>query len=138
MPELSKYYPELKSFASKLGWDDLEEFAHVVTGVPTIPDGTVIRLWESAPHGYSYFLQIQYHGIWAVQVHALKFRIVTGWHEFNINAKPEAEAKRLYGLLGAEWFQSREGRAAFRSRHPECTNFTWHRIRTEGLPYRTT
>jgi hypothetical protein len=68
----------------------------------------------------------------------MRFQICTGWHTFTLfssNNDMAQEALRVDGWLHKRWFDTSELRQKFTSLHPECSNYSWARIQTEGTPY---
>jgi hypothetical protein len=124
-----------------LGWPDLVLAEHRINGeaVAGLDDNIVRWYYHETPDGVMF--QINEMPTWCAAVYAVRYRICTGWHEFVLYDEKlllEQEADRLRSLLHIDWFTSFERRQVFRSIHPECTGYTWKRIREAGLPQRTT
>jgi len=89
------------------------------------------------------FLQINESPIgqtatYAAAVYAIRYHICTGWHSMKLgpNAQPlDSEVERLDSWLHRRWFESLANRQQYRMMHPECTGWSWKRIRHERLPY---
>lgn len=145
----------LKSFARSLGWSPLKMSQHVLPAEEMTapvkkagrqPAETLVTWYESgeaAGKRSDLFLLIsecpmgQSH-TYTAAVYATRYRICTGWHSFRLTAKlasDPVEIKRLDGWLHRRWFETLANRQEFRERHPECANYSWERIQTEGLPY---
>jgi len=127
----------LKQFAAILGWGDLRACRHVVLpGNDRVAGGTVIEWCESGSLDGIYF-QINVLPSWRASVYAIRYRICTGWHEFELNSKGSAmleQAMRLDSWINKRWFSSLDGRREFRRLHPACAGYSWRRIRSEGPP----
>ena len=139
MSDANKPIDALCAFASALGWSPLRLRQHDATGeapVTWYESGDVI-------HGRSaFFFQINERPIgnprtYEAAVYAIRFRIYTGWREFQLDAALNfnlAEAKRLESLLHRRLFVSPATRKLFRANHPECANYSWQRVRETGRP----
>ena len=133
MKNASKYLPFLNEFARCLGWSELRRFEHIVQSRDK-DDGKLIVWYESGNFNDLLF-QINEQPRFCAAVYAIRFRICAGWHEFrgpSNSREMKNEATRLESWLHRRWFETIEGRRAFRKRHPECSNFT---LRTDGPPY---
>ena len=131
----------LQQFAAMLGWRGLRELRHIVNDDEDRRSaGSLIRWYESGSRDRM-FLQINESPCYQAAVYAMRYRLCTGWHAFTLYAdarKQAIEAARLEGWLHRKWFTTIQCRREFRRRHPECCNYTWHRIATSGLPYEYT
>lgn len=70
-------------------------------------------------------------------VYAIRYRIMSGWHEFTLyrtTAEIEREARRLDGWLHRKQFSTTVLRRKYRLRHPECAACSWKRLREAGEP----
>ncbi len=131
----------LRQFAAMLGWHGLRELRHIVRDdAPGISSGSVIRWYESGSVD-EVLLQINVSPYYHAAVYALRYRLCTGWHRFTLyvdTRKVAPEAAKLELWLHRKWFTTIEKRREFRAKHPECCNYTWRRIRTDGLPHECT
>jgi len=92
-------------------------------------------IWYEAPASESCVLQINSIGGWWAAVFAIRFRICSGWHRFQLGStlgQSRNEARRLAGWLGRDWFESPAKRREYRRLHHGCSGFTWKLIR-QGL-----
>ena len=121
-----------------LGWFNLKAEEHVVAvDVRGAHKGQRVR-WYYCGSYDDIVLHVNENPIWHAAVYAVRYRIHTGWHRFypyRSTVRLRKEAKRLKEFLYADWFFTIEQRRAFRLRHPECTGYTWRRLRLEGPPY---
>jgi hypothetical protein len=134
---------ELAKFAAALGWPGLHIFQHRwLDG-----DTPVVTTWyESGNSGgfqSDFFLQINESPSGQIcayvgAVYAIRYRICSGWHAFTLYDTAEqqaAEASKLDAWLHRRWYDTLKMRREFRRLHPECANFSWSRIRSDGPPY---
>ncbi len=135
---MSKADPLLKleAFARRLGWGRLKRYRHTVQGsIDPREDGTIIE-WYEAGKWERAFLQINTNP-WRAAVYAIRYRLCSGWYEFrfpNFTRMAESEAERLQSYLAARWFRTPTTRRKYRLMHPECTGWTWKRIREREQP----
>jgi hypothetical protein len=138
--ETSKPLTSLKRFALKLGWRRLRLHRNV------FDDGKVITWYVAGKADGSrgdLFLQLNECPIgqavtYSAAVYATRYRLCSGWHSMTLStdtAHNDVEAKRLDVWLHRRWFDTLAGRRQYRSRHPECTGWSWSRIARERLPY---
>jgi hypothetical protein len=131
-------YERLQLFAAALGWKGLQEEVHVFAeAVPGIPAGGHIRFWVSGNYD-DIALHITENPPWYACVHAIRYRLHSGFHKFVLFEDPaslRAEAARLSTFLHRRWFRSAEGRKDFRRLHPECTGYTARKLAGAGPPY---
>lgn len=130
----------LKQLAFKLGWPRLRLRQHV------FDDGKTIA-WYVAGNAegsrHDLFLQINECPIgqtvtYTAAVYAVRYGLCSGWHSVTLSTDPthnDAEVKRVDAWLHRRWFDTLAGRRQYRSRHPECTGWSWSRIARERLPY---
>jgi hypothetical protein len=131
----------LQEFVRRLGWPKLRYREHVIelTNVE-------VAWYESGVSDGSrddLFLQINECPIgqawtYVAAVYAIRYRICTGWHSMRLTADLRCDASevhRLDGWLHRRWFETSADRRQFRGLHPECSGWTWKRIRNERLPY---
>jgi hypothetical protein len=129
----------VKNFVHALGWTDVRECRHMFPEdiQPQYPYKTLV--WFEVGAFPDCFLQINLRGGCQAAVYAVKYRICTGWHSFVLGKTKKRltmEADRLHEWLALEWFSSSAKRREFRLLHPECANYSWPRIRREGVPIR--
>lgn len=133
-----RVFEKLKDFSRMLGWKRLKRHEHIWE------DEAKTIVWYESGDVFSKeklpALQINHHPIdqqrhFAVCVYALRYRLCSGWHEFDLHARPlEKEADRLRDLVAHEWFHSPGRRREYRTLHPECTGFTQKRVSERGVP----
>jgi hypothetical protein len=144
-PPGDKPFIALQKFARLLGWSPLRVYQHTITDDPTTTYSYVVTWYESGDSGNprtDCFLQFNESPIgqttkYQGAVYAIRYRLCTGWHDFTLHRNERrlvAEAARLERWLSREWFNSYEGRTQFRQLHPECTGFSWKKIREVGPP----
>src|SRR4051794_38496049 len=72
-------------------------------------------------------LQINIAPRWVASVYAMRYRMISGWHRFEVTWSDDetfrAEARRIEEWLHARWFTSPKGRREYRRRHPECVDY---------------
>lgn len=73
--------------------------------------------------------------LFAMNIYAMRYRLCTGWHGFMIDRNQSKEIPRVLPWLHATNFITPAGRALLRRTNPECTDYTWQRIRDSGPPY---
>ena len=132
----SDWRPRVDRFARLLGWPRPRTYRHrIPKGTPGCPQGRLIRWHESEPQeGVS--LIINEAPTWCAAVYAIRYRLCSCFREFDFHGDLRLDADRLRTLLGIEWFDSPERRREYRQAHPECSGWTWKRIRTqEGVWY---
>ena len=119
-----------------LGWPDLRIYQHncVDDGSPTVT--TWYESGQSDGQRSDFFLQInespQGQALTYVgAIYAMRYRICSGWHRFKLSDSIEGVAPWLH----RRWYDTLVMRRQFRSLHPECDNYSWARIRTQGPPY---
>jgi hypothetical protein len=140
-PTQGKPIAALRAFARRLGWPALRCHQHVWE------DGNLLVTWyESGKTDGSrndLFLQINECPIgqtatYTAAVFAIRYRICTGWHSMRLERDGNGhlrEADRLEPWLHRRWFESLLNRREFRRLHPECSGWSWKRVREERLPY---
>jgi hypothetical protein len=77
----------------------------------------------------------QHPRLFAMNIYAMRYRLCTGWHGFMIDRNQSKEIPRVLPCLHAMNFTTQAGRALLRRTNPECTDYTWQRIRDSGPPY---
>lgn len=80
-------------------------------------------------------MQVNVAPYYSACVYALRYRLFSGWRRFDPYSSKQVwkyEIERLKGWLGRDFFSDAVGRRLYRSRHPECSNYSWTRIRKEG------
>ncbi|MCE9545808.1 MAG: hypothetical protein K8T25_09870 [Planctomycetia bacterium] len=139
MRQFSNRLARVRTFAHALGWSDVRECRHTFPKdiQPQYPYKTLV--WFEVGEFPDCFLQINLRGGWKAAVYAVKYRICTGWHPFVLGRTEKRltrEAERLNEWLALAWFSSPAKRRKFRLLHPECANYSWPKIRREGVPIR--
>jgi hypothetical protein len=139
---LANQIQKLRRFADALGWEGLQAHAHLLEGRPR----QVVRWYEAGDvsgERTHCALQINEHPIgsteqYSAAVYCLRFRICSGWHVFGCTCSSQAlaEADRLRTWLDRAWLMSIERRRAYRLAHPECSNYTWQKLREVGEPHK--
>jgi hypothetical protein len=132
-----KRFELLKQFAALLGWGELEQFQHAVRNVPGLK-GEVLITWYESGSFEDILFQINELPSLCAAVYAVRFRICTGWHAFELHgdlSSLRAETDRLDEWLNRRWFDTIEGRRTFRKRHPECAGYTLTKLRKQGPPH---
>lgn len=127
-------YEQLKQMADLLGWDDLQKRRHEM---PSEAVAEEIVWYETAPLVKGVYLQINVIPDLRAAVYAIRYRICSGWHQFELcddSEKLELEAQRLGTWCHRSWFESVARRRQYRQLHPECSNWTWKRVREERPP----
>lgn len=131
----------LQSFARRLGWQRLKCFQHV------LEEQNELITWYESEQANGLrgdpFLQINECPIgqamtYTVAVYAIRYRICTGWHSMKLGLDAhslDCEAKRLHSWFHRRWFETLTNRRHYRKAHPECTGWSWKRIRSDRLPY---
>jgi hypothetical protein len=140
--DMTKPLGLLRKFAKHLGWRSrLQLYQHHIDEREAAWKGLerVVTWYEAAgsTDGKSdFFLQfnetpqgqtVTYSGA----VYAIRYRIFTGWHDFQLFASDydlKREAERLVEWLAYDMFSTIETRRVFRKAHPECAGYTWRRI----------
>ncbi len=124
----------LSVFASALGWKKLTLRQHQV-------DDRSVITWFETGSADDIMLQINKIPCYAVAVFAVRYRICTGWHRVHVERTEHSmhkEAQRLREWFDRKWFDSLEGRRTFRRNHPECSEYSWRKLRENGPPYQVT
>jgi hypothetical protein len=141
-PRFSKRLLEwLGHFSTALGWHGIQRFHHRFDP----PDETTV-VWYLAGltgEGRTYCaLQINEYPIgssdsFAAAAHLMRYGICSGFHRFDCGnlVQLKSEAARLHSWLAREWFESLEGRRAYRLKHPECAGYSWKKLRSAGEPH---
>ncbi len=139
---LDKPLAALSQFASALGWHELQIFQHRYLDGDTLVTTTWYESGIANGRRSDLFLQLNeapsgqivtYVGA----VYAMRYRICSGWHPFTLHGSAQelaAEASNVEGWLHKRWFETLTQRREYRRRHPECTGFSWPRIRSQGPP----
>jgi hypothetical protein len=129
----------LREFAGALGWRHLKRYEHQIPVLESTVHTFTSIVWYESGSMERVFLQINESPSYRAAVYAMRYRLYTGWLRLDLGNTVEAagvQADRLHGFLAREWFTSLDKRRAFRRMHPECTGWTWKRIRSEAAPYR--
>jgi hypothetical protein len=130
-------YKQLKRVAAALGWKGLKRWEH------TFDDNGRTVVWYEAGAATptrDCRLQINHspidqQRIFTVCVYAIRYRICSGWREFDLEAENlDDEILKLRPWVEYDWFQTPERRREFRKLHRECTGFTRRTIRETGVP----
>lgn len=144
MPRISprdKPIAELRTFARRLGWPQLRRYQHLCE------ERTLLVTWyesgDSDGSRSDLFLQINECPIgqtatYTAAVYAIRYRICTGWHSVQLGPdahRLECEVERLDHWLHRRWFKAPANRREYRKLHPECSGWSWKRIRHEPLAY---
>ena len=144
MPRISprdKPIAWLRTFTRQLGWSRLRSNQHLLEERKQL-----VRWYQSGDSNCSrnnLFLQINECPIgqtatYTAAVYAIRYRICTGWHSLELGPDAhhlEREVERLDHWLHRRWFDSPANRREYRKMHPECSGWSWKRIRHESLPY---
>jgi hypothetical protein len=72
-----------------------------------------------------------------VGVYAMRYRLCSGWHGVLLHESPDelvAEADAAACWVAGKHFDSAAARKAYRAAHPECSGWSWKRLRAEGGP----
>ena len=118
-----------------LGWTELRRCRHTIKEAGSID--TVIMWYESGSLD-DLLLQFNTQPSLCAEAFAMRFRICSGWHRVRFSRERKGLAQDVLILsdwLHRSWFESLEGRREYRRKHPECANYTWRRLRTEGPPH---
>jgi hypothetical protein len=138
-PSLDKQKTELsllRSLWRLLGWPDLHREQHSFARVSGRRNSDETITWYETGDLDDVCLIVNRSPVWCAAVYAIRFRIFSRWHEFDLSvdrAAQEAEANRLSPWLERRWFINRESRREYRKRNPECSRWTWRRIRESGI-----
>lgn len=130
----------LNSFADALGWHKLRRYQQLLPVDGLCDEPQLVTWFESGcanGTGRQFCLMIQEYPIgneqiYTAAVYAIRFRIFTHFHEFQLSGDSQcdpAEAVRLEPLLHRRWFRSLAMRRKYRATYPEFADFTWERIR---------
>ncbi len=138
----------LKQWVKILGWRSPVCAYQLLIGddAPQNLQGLTLRWYEcGAALGkrIDCYLQINEYPIgqakqYAAAVFAIRYRLCTGWHQFQLFRDPkgiEREANRLKPWLDGTWFDTIQGRRQFRETHPECAGYSRARLNRDGPPY---
>jgi hypothetical protein len=123
----------VRLFATRLGWHKLVRHRHVrADGGGPSP----IEWFESHAAGDVVF-QINCLPVPSAAVFAMRYRICSAWHRFDASNRSLAisESARLCEVLDRNWFSLRESRREFRAKYPQCANYSFRRLRTQGPPF---
>jgi hypothetical protein len=140
-PLRDKPIAALRTLTRRLGWSQLRWYQHL-----WVERNLLITLYESGENDgepSDLFLQINEYPIgqtatYTMAVFAIRYRICTGWHSMKLvrDARSlDCEVERLVSWFHRSWFESSANRREYRKMHPECTGWSWKRIRNEPLPY---
>lgn len=136
MTKCDRNRARLNKLAHLLGWGDLYVEQHKLP--PEIVAATGRRVVRSYMYGDpgEVLFQINELPRWQAAVYAIRYRICTGWHNFELGDEKTSrkEAERLRDILAADWFLDRQKRREYRQRHPQYAGYTWRRLREEGPP----
>jgi hypothetical protein len=137
----------LRVWSRSLGWKSrLRAYRHWAGRDAKRRLGVEVVRWyecgQSTGGRFDCFLQINEYGRphaeqYEAAVYAIRFRLCTGWHRFRLfgdQEKLKREADRLADWLDWKWFGSIDGRRQFRQTHPECTGYSWAKLRRDGPP----
>ena len=141
-----KPYAQLSKFAQLLGWRTLTMYHHQLHDEDSGFGDRLVTWYESGQsrgERSDLFLIIAECPLEQVAtytgcVYAIRYRIRTRWHGFRLHDHARnrtREIERIAEWLHRKWFFRLKERRRFREVHPECTGFTWNRIREWGLPY---
>jgi hypothetical protein len=131
----------LRTFARRLGWSPLR------CRQQRFEDQKPLTTWYVSGNNdgsrNAMFLQINECPIgqtaaYTAAVYAIRYRICSGWHAVRLNKDSDQirdEAERLDPWRHHRWFQSVANRRQYRIAHPECTGWSWKRVRHERPPY---
>ena len=124
----------LRKFCHAIGWPELRRLEHTVPKSEYSPRH-VIHWYESGCDN-DLLLQINVRPYYCACVLAIRYRICSGWHTFNLSGPnaPLSEASRLTPVIGRVQFSSPSARRAFRAAHPEFASYSAARLREEGQP----
>jgi hypothetical protein len=141
-PSLDEQQTELRLLRSLwrlLGWHDLHRERHRFARVSLRRNSVDTFTWYETGDLDDVYLLVNRSPVWCAAVYTIRFRIFSGWREFDLSADPaaqEAEANRLSPWFEHRRFISRESRREYRNRNPECSRWTWRRIRESGMHVR--
>ena len=126
----------LNKWAHLLGWGDLHLKQHTLPAEIAHKVGFDVLYWFECGKPSGILLQVNLLPQWQAAVYAMRYRICTGWHNFEFQNEPirRREAARLHDVLAAEWFFDQAKRRIYRKMHPEYTGYTWRRLSEEGPP----
>ncbi len=128
--------PYLLVLARRLGWDEPTRHEYVVRS----PDVEVAAriIWFECGSSDDVLLQINTNPALHAGAFAVRYRICTGWHAIDpltTEVDVAREAARLEPWLARHWFTTTADRRRFRQAHPECSGYSWKRLREEGPPH---
>jgi hypothetical protein len=128
----------LRSLWRLLGWSDLHREQHSFARLSSGRNSDETFTWYETGDLDDVYLIVNRSPVWCAAVYAIRFRIFSGWHEFDLSADraaQEAEANRLSPWLERRWFMNPDSRREYRKRNPECSQWTWRRIRESGMHF---
>ena len=126
----------LRKWARLLGWKHLRRYTHKLHEREQIQ----YIVWYASGDYDDTLLQVNLMPSPSACVFAIPYGLCTGWHELRLDETTKSissEVDRLRTKFDNSFFSSRTGRRVFRAAHPECTHWSWGRIRREGIPRRT-
>ena len=132
-------YEHLQAWAALLGWNDLQPHEHVVPADDPTPAAGAVIVWYESGTPDDITLQFNVAPSHRAAVFALRYRLFSHWHPFELYDDPasqHAEAERLTDSLHHRWFATRAARRAYRLQHPECAGYSWRRLRAEVSSHR--
>jgi len=124
----------LSRFCRALGWPAPRRFTREAAPGALSDGAELIEWFEARDAGV--WLQVNRRPGWCACVYALRFRLCSGRHAFDLQpATLKPEVARLRPWLARSWFASPEARQAYRRAHPECARYTWRKLRETGSPH---
>jgi hypothetical protein len=129
----------LRSLWRLLGWPDLHRERRSFARISGQRNSNETITWYESGDLDDVYLIVNRRPVWCAAVYAIRFRIFSGWREFYLSADPavrEAEANRLSPWLARQSFISRESRREYRKSNPECSHWSWRRVREAGMQFR--
>lgn len=137
----------LSELVSKLGWPKLRRFRHTFGSNPRDKNALTVTWYESGKTGgfrTDFYLKVirfpadqDKANTYEAAVFAIRYRICTPWQSFKLQSnevRQAVELKRLRPWLARQNFDSLKARNEFRKLRPECTGYSWRKIRAVGLP----
>lgn len=136
---MNVYAPlRIRRFIRLLGWPRPTYGRHVVRGsLEPKQDGMILRWYDSGNYDYA-LLEINLQPNVRACVFAIRYRLCTGWYEISPLISDHClqnEVQRLDEYLAYKWFSSNKNRHRYRLLHPECSGWTWKRLRSESPPF---
>ena len=133
-------FPIVSRFARLLGWKDLESNTHTYSRKAKSGE-TIVRVvrWFDYTSADDLRLQINETPCLSAAVYAIRFKICSGYYPILLDdewANVNDEAERLRSRLHRSCFTTQRARREFRKQWPQCTGFTWTRLREQGAPFK--